>query len=76
MRLLEPGRMGGGSIISMSEKMTIELSESQRQILLRGLRYVRNAVMLEIREPTPDNVADRRDQLEEASALLDRLESC
>ena len=38
----------------MSDLIHLELNDRQRELLLRGLRYVRSSRMLEIRE-IPDN---------------------
>ena len=50
---------------------TLELTEKQQEILLRGLRFVRSAVAMEAREPSDDVVADRQQNYEE----IERLES-
>ena len=38
----------------MSETLNVGLTKPQRELLLRGLRFVRSAVMLEVREPSTD----------------------
>ncbi len=58
----------------MGEALSIDLTEQQRQMLLRGLRYVRSAVALEIREPNPQVEADRASQYGEISRLVEQLE--
>jgi len=58
----------------MSETLTFGVTEDQRELLLRGLRYVRSAVALEIREPSPEVVADRSTQLKEIGRLVAQLE--
>lgn len=59
----------------MSETLHVGLSESQRELLLRGLRYVRSSVMLEVADPTPEFEAERTDQLLQISNLVSRLNS-
>ena len=46
----------------MGENLTVGLTNDQRELLLRGLRYVRSAVLLEMDEPTPEFVAGRTSQ--------------
>jgi hypothetical protein len=44
----------------MSESMTLELTQQQRDLVLEGLRYIRSSRRLEFREPlNPQN--ERRD---------------
>ena len=60
----------------MSETLTVGLTEDQRDLLLEGLRFVRSAVQLEITDPEPGFVADRRQRLKEIDSLVDRLGGC
>ena len=58
----------------MSELMHLELTDRQRELLLRGLRYVRSSRMLEIRD-TPDNAAEERtSELSEIRNLVAMLD--
>jgi hypothetical protein len=57
----------------MGENLTVGLSNDQRELLLRGLRYVRSAVLLEMEEPTPEYVAGRNSQLNEIESLVEQL---
>jgi hypothetical protein len=58
----------------MSELMHLELTDRQRELLLRGLRYVRSSRMLEIRD-TPDNAAEERtSELSEIRHLVAMLD--
>lgn len=57
----------------MSETVTVGLTDSQRDLLIRGLRYVRSSVMLEVREPTTQDDEERRMQLRDIAQLVDRL---
>ncbi len=59
----------------MSESMTVELTEKQRDLVLRGLRYVRNSIMLEVRDPSPEFIQDRERRLQEVHELITRLET-
>jgi hypothetical protein len=58
----------------MSETLTVGLTKQQREILLRGLRFVRSAVMLEVREPSTEVDADRAAQVREIGRLVEQLE--
>jgi hypothetical protein len=58
----------------MSETLTVGLTTQQRDLLLRGLRFVRSAVALEIREPSPEVDADRATQMREIGRLVEQLE--
>lgn len=57
----------------MSETVNVELTESERDVLLRGLRYVRSSIMLDVRDPEPEDEARRSDELHEIAMLVDRL---
>lgn len=58
----------------MSDTIRFELTDRQRELLLRGLRYVRSSRMLEIRE-VPDSIADeRRSELNEIRNLVEMLD--
>ena len=55
--------------------MQIEVSSHERDVLLRGLRYVRSSIMLELREPNENNEFHRSTALDEIQMLSQRLES-
>ena len=58
----------------MSDMFHLELTERQRELLLRGLRFVRSSRMLEIRE-IPDTIAeDRKLELTEIRHLVEMLD--
>jgi len=59
----------------MNELLQLEMTSQERDVLLRGLRYVRSALMLEIREPSKDDQRRRAGQLDEIQNLCQRLES-
>lgn len=59
----------------MDGMLQVELTTQERDILVRGLRYVRSAVMLELREPNRDDEFRRSLMLDEIQNLSQRLES-
>lgn len=59
----------------MDGMLQIDLTPQERDILLRGLRYVRSSVMLEVRNPTRDDEYRRSAMLDEIQNLSQRLES-
>ncbi|HEX4072080.1 MAG TPA: hypothetical protein VHX68_12940 [Planctomycetaceae bacterium] len=58
----------------MSETLTVGLTKQQRELLLRGLRFVRSSVVLEVREPSPEVDVDRATQVREINHLVEQLE--
>jgi len=59
----------------MNEMLQIELTAQERDVLLRGLRYVRSSLMLEMRDPTPEDSYERSRRLDALQNLYQRLES-
>ena len=58
----------------MNDMLHLELTDRQRELLLRGLRFVRSSRMLEIRD-TPDTIAEeRRTELTEIRNLVEMLD--
>lgn len=57
----------------MSETVQLGLTKHQRDLLLRGLRFVRSSVMLEQRDPDPQDEEQRAQELQEIAALTDQL---
>lgn len=57
----------------MSDTKHVELTKNQRDVLLQGLRYVRSSIMLEMRDPTPEDTATRSTQLREIARLVEQL---
>lgn len=51
-----------------------ELTDKQRELILRGLRFVRSSVKLGMTTPTEDSEAARASDLQEVEALIARLE--
>lgn len=68
-------RQSIGAIVVSDEMMQIEVSTQERDVLLRGLRYVRSSIMLELREPAKDDTYRRSMDLDEIQMLCQRLES-
>jgi hypothetical protein len=58
----------------MSEAVSVGLTDQQREILLRGLRFVRSSVALDVHDPTPELDAERATKLREIKQLADYLE--
>lgn len=57
----------------MTQNVTLGISDSQREILLQGLRYVSSSLRLDPRDPDPELDADRDRQLGEIRELVDQL---
>jgi hypothetical protein len=57
----------------MSDLLTLELSNEQRETLLRGLRYVRSSIMLTPEEPSDAVAAGRKAELKKVAALSELL---
>ncbi len=57
----------------MSDLLTLELSNEQRETLLRGLRYVRSSIMLTPEEPSDAIAAGRKAELKKVAALSELL---
>ena len=58
----------------MDSLIHVDLTEQERKIIMKGLRYVRSSIMLETREPTDDNVRGRSVALDEIQMLSQRLD--
>lgn len=59
----------------MSSLLQVELTSHERDVLIRGLRYVRSAIMLETRDPDPADEGYRSGQLNQIQSLSERLQS-
>ena len=64
-----------GVAIVSNGMMQIEITPHEREVLLRGLRYVRSSLMLELREPERDDIRRRSMDLDEIQMLWQRLEA-
>ena len=60
-------------MVSMGKNVTVELTKRERDLLLRGLRYVRSSLILDVRDPDPELDTDREDQLQQIQLLVDQL---
>lgn len=63
-----------GGIDPMNVSMQIELNDRQRDLLLRGLRFVRSSRMLEFRESAEITEDERKNELGEIRMLVDMLD--
>lgn len=59
----------------MEGLVQIELTLEERDMLIRGLRYVRSSVMLEMRDPTAEDTYRRSHLLDQLQNLSQRLEN-
>lgn len=57
----------------MSESLTFELNDEQREVLLRGLRYVRRSIMLNQEDPSSTYVEQRQGAIHEVEALSELI---
>ena len=58
----------------MNETITLELTKDQKEILLRGLRYVRSSIMLDINDlPTSESEDERRSNLRQVTELAEHV---
>ncbi len=59
----------------MSDKLTIELTTQQRDLLLNSLRISRHYVLMEIQEPASDLAEARSARVLEIEALTKQLKN-
>ena len=52
---------------------SFEFTDKDREVLLRGLRYVRSSIMLETRDPTEEDEVRRGEQLRDIANIVERL---
>lgn len=57
----------------MSENVNVELNQSEREVLLRGLRFVRSSIMLDVRDPETEDERRRSSELTAIANLVNRL---
>lgn len=57
----------------MNDLLHLELTDRQRELLLRGLRFVRSSRMLEIRDSSDLTDDQRKNELGELRQLSDML---
>ena len=64
-----------GNDNAMNDVLQVELTTHERDVLLRGLRYVRRSVMLETSDPTHKDELRRSGLIDEIQMLSQRLEA-
>jgi len=58
----------------MNESITLELTKDQKEILLKGLRFVRSSIMLDINDlPTAESEDERRSNLRQVTELTEHV---
>ena len=57
----------------MNNQTAFEFDSNEREILLRGLQFVRSSVQLNVYDPTEENERSRADQIREVDELIERL---
>lgn len=60
--------------MSTTDRLHVEITGRQQELLLEGLRFVTSSVRLRREDPTPETVANRRDQLNELHELVALIE--
>ena len=68
----DPGAMTDN--LTAENLAIVELTDEQRKMVLRGLRYVRSHVLLDPADPHPEVVAKREKDLEEVVELVTKIE--
>ena len=58
----------------MNEFVNLEVTKEQRKLLLDGLRFVRSARALDVRDPKPGDDPTRSEELAEVDELVGLLE--
>jgi len=58
----------------MDETLQVGLTKTERDLLLRGLRFVRSSVLFDMRDPDPGETSDRTEQLKTITALAEQLD--
>ena len=59
----------------MDDVLQVELTSHERDVLVRGLRYVRRSIMLETRDPNQQDELRRSNLLDDIQMLSQRLEA-
>lgn len=58
----------------MNETITLEVTKDQKEILLRGLRFVRSSIMLDINDlPTAESQEERSSSLRQVVELTEQV---
>ena len=57
----------------MNSIFQIEVSDQQRDVLLRGLRFVRRSTMLDVAHPIPESDLRRDETVRDIENLMEQL---
>lgn len=57
----------------MNESVSLELDNQERDIVVRGLRYIRNAIAFAVEDPTEDSQRVRTERIREVEQLISRI---
>lgn len=57
----------------MTDSQNLGLTNEQREIILRGLRFVRSAISMELLDPSEKTDSRRSEQLREVDGLVRQL---
>jgi len=57
----------------MSDPQKLDLTTEECDVLVKGLRYVRRSIMLDVRDPTPEDEQVRSLQISQIQNLMNRL---
>ncbi len=57
----------------MSETVQVELTKNEQDVLLRGLRFIRRSVMLEMEDRTPAMDEKRAKELERIDSITELI---
>jgi len=58
----------------MSDPNKLDLTTEECDILVKGLRYVRSSIMLDVRDPNPEDDQVRTLQIDQIQSLMSRLD--
>lgn len=58
----------------MSDPQKLDLTTEECDMLVTGLRYIRRSIMLEVRDPTPEDEQVRSLQINQIQNLMNRLD--
>lgn len=58
----------------MSDSVNVDLTPEQRELLLRGLQYIRSSVLLDMQKPSAAVATEREQQLDRIESLVSHLE--
>lgn len=61
------------NLLTMSDTLHIAITPEQRDLLLRGLRFIRSSVLLRVGNPGEEDRQQREAQLQQIEELVDQL---